>query len=142
MERRDRILDTVSRQAIEFQVQIAVPAEELRGGDSFGGLNRIRYRVEDALALATTVCGVLEPRGWRVTTVRFEEEVCITLARHATAELVARDLANLPGEVRERIGAGVHICVSVGEHIFELAFADGGLRPFSQVDSQSSSAPA
>ena len=142
MERWDRILDTLSRQAIEFQLQIAVPAEELRGGDSFGDLNRIRCRVEDVFLLAQTVCHALEPDGWRLLTVRFEEEVCVTLVRRATADVVRSELAQLPSSVLAQVGDTVHICVSVGEHVYELAFADDGLRPFSQIDSDSASAPA
>jgi hypothetical protein len=128
--------------AIEFQLQIAVPAEELRCGYSSRDLNRIRCRVEDVFFLATTVCHVLEPRGWRLLTVRFDEEICVTLVRHATADVVRTELAQLPSNVLAQMSDTLHVCVSAGEHIFELTFADGGLRPFSPVDSPSSSAPA
>jgi hypothetical protein len=137
-----RILDTISRRAIEFQVQIAVPAEDLRCGHSSRDLNRIQRRVEDVFMLAQTVCRALEPNGWRLLTVRFEDEVCVTLVRHATAEVVRNELAQLPSSILAQVGDTVHICVSVGEHIFELAFADGGLRPFSLADSRSRGAPA
>jgi hypothetical protein len=142
LDRWGRILDTTSRHAVEFQVQIAVPAEELRCGASSGDLKRIQSRVEAVFLLARTVCRALEPNGWRVLTVRFEEEVCVTLVRHATADVVRNELAQLPSSILSQVGDTVHICVSVGEHIFELAFADGGLRPFSLVDRQSSGAPA
>jgi hypothetical protein len=142
LEGWDRILDTASRPAVEFQVQIAVPAEELRGAGSFGDLNRIRCRVMDVFMLAQTVCHALEPNGWRLLTVRFDDEVCVTLVRLATADKVRNELAQLPSSVLAQVGDTVHICVSVGEHIFELALADDGLRPFSRADSPSSSAPA
>ena len=142
MERWDLILDTLSRQAIEFQLQIAVPAEELRGGDSFGDLNRIRCRLMDVFLLAQTVCHALEPNGWRLLTVRFEEEVCVTLVRRATADAVRSELALLPSSVLALVGDTLHLCVSVGEHVYELALAGDGLQPFSRLDSHSSSAPA
>jgi hypothetical protein len=135
-------VDSVNPHAVEFQMQIAVPAEELRGGGSFRDLQKICSRIEDAFTLAMSVCRVLEPRGWRLLAVRFEEEICITLVRRTTAELVRNDLAQLPRSILALTGDSVHICVSVGEHIFELAFADGGLRPLSPADSTWSAAPA
>ncbi len=121
--------------ALDFELQFAVPAEELECGVSSRDLRRISRRVETVLALATQVYMLLEPRGWRLLTVRFEEEVCVILAKQASAEMVAQDLAHVPESVLGDIGESIHLCGIIGDHIFELQLADGRLIPLSPADS-------
>lgn len=121
--------------AFEFQLQFAIPAEELRCVRS-RDVRRMKQRVEVVLALAADVCELLEPLGWRLLTVRFEEEVCVVLTRVTTAEDVRRNLEQLPTSVLANIGETIHICATVGEHIYELAYVDGSLQPFSPADSR------
>jgi hypothetical protein len=127
-------MGTSTLRAFEFQLQCAVPAEDLRCGQSVLEFHRMRRRVETALALATDMCMLLEPRGWRLLAVRFEEEVCVVLSKIATADVIRHDIADLPASVLAEIGNTVRICATAGEHIFELAFADGSLRPSSPAD--------
>lgn len=121
--------------AFEFQLQFAVPAEDLRCVRPYD-LRRMKQRVEMVLALAAEACEMLEPLGWRLLTVRFEEEVCVVLTRLTTAEDVRRDLERLPASVLASIGDTMHICATVGEHIYELAYIGGSLRPLSPADSR------
>lgn len=121
--------------AFEFQLQFAIPAEELRCVRSHD-VRRMKQRVEVVLALAADVCEMLEPLGWRLLTARFEEEVCVVLTRLTTADHVRRDLERLPARVLASIGDTIHLCATVGEHIYELAYVGGSLQPFSPADSR------
>jgi hypothetical protein len=120
----------------EFQLQLAVPAEELHQSYSLPDLRRLRSRVDYILSLAAEVSDLLEPRGWRILAVRFDHEVCVILSREATAAAVVGDLAQLPRAVRASIGKTVHLCATVGEHVFELGLTDAGLQPVSLADSR------
>ena len=116
-------------------MQFVVPAEELRCGQSSLDLRRLNDRLETVLALATDVCAFLEPRNWQLLRVRFDDEVSVVLVTHATAEMVSRDLAQLPSTVLALLGDVVHICVTAGEHVFELGYANGALKPLNAADS-------
>src|SRR5690242_16193229 len=92
-----------SGNALEYQLQLAVPAEDLRAR-SLRGLQRVQTRVATVLGLADIVVAALEPRGWRVVAIRFDHEVAVVLARRATAAQVAGDLLRLPECVRAALG--------------------------------------
>lgn len=133
---RYRELKATRRPApFEFQLQFAVSAEELRCAQSHD-VRRMQHRIDAVLALAADAGEMLEPHGWRLLPVRFEEEVSVVLTRHTTAEDVRHDLERLPSNVLANIGDTIHICATVGEHIYELAYVEGSLQPFSPADSR------
>jgi hypothetical protein len=119
---------------LEFELQFVVPAEELECGASARDLRRVKTRVQDVLGLATGVCLLLEPCGWRLVTVRFDEEVCVTLTKQGGADGIAEDLANLPESFRAEIGQSVHLCATLGDHVYELQLDGGRLKPLSPAD--------
>lgn len=125
---------SVPAATFEFQLQLAVPAEELVQAYSPRDLRRLRSEVDQTLSVAAEVSDLLEPRGWRILSIRFDHEVCVILSRETTAAAVVGDLACLPRAVRASIGKTVHLCATAGEHVFELGLTDAGLHPLSRED--------
>ena len=127
-------LENASGSAIEFQLQVAVPAEDLHCSCSSRELRRLASRVHSALTCATELATVLEPRGWCVRTIRFDDEIAVVLVKRARAQEVVADLAALP-LLPSKFGETVHLCATLGEHVFELAMTEHGLRPLDEADS-------
>jgi hypothetical protein len=129
------LAQVVSPTPIEFQLQVAVPAEELEPGQTVHDLRRLAWRVESILGLATEMLSCLEPLGWRMLSVRFDGDVAIILTKHAMASVVLQDLKALPRVAQASIGRAVHLCVTAGEHVFELVMDEAGFRPLNPADS-------
>jgi hypothetical protein len=118
-----------SDEVLDVQLQVALAAEDLGPRNSLRELRRIIVRVQDVLDVADVCLTLLEPHGWQLLAVRFDDEVAVILRRHATAAQVVAELDDLPGNIRNAIGRALRLCATVDGHVLELELASDGLRP-------------
>lgn len=116
-------------EALDFQLQVALAAEDLGPRNSLRELRRTIVRVQDILDVADVTFTLLEPRGWRLMAVRFDDDVAVILRRFATPAQVVAELHALPDEIRRSVGHSLHLCATIGSRIVELEFGGDGLRP-------------
>ena len=116
-------------EVLDVQLQVALAAEELGPRNSLRELRRIIVRVQDVLDVADVTLTLLEPLGWQLLAVRFDDEVAVILRRHATAAQVVAELDDLPATIRNSIGRALRLCATVDGHVVELDLASDGLRP-------------
>ena len=81
---------------LDVQLQVALAAEDLGPRHSLRELRRIIVRVQDVLDVADVTLTLLEPHGWQLLAVRFDDEVAVILRRHATAAQVVAELDACP----------------------------------------------
>ena len=115
----------------EFQLEVSWYAERLDCGSRPEAFRGRTHRVREVLSLAFDVCTVLEPQGWQLRSVRFEDGVTVALVKYATAASVIQDLGLLPERILARFGETLHLCVTAGEHVYEVSLDNGH---FAEVD--------
>jgi hypothetical protein len=114
---------------LDFQLQVALSSEDLGPRNSLRELRRTIVRVEEVLDVADVTLTLLEPRGWQLVAIRFDDELAVIIGRHARPAEVVSDLALLPTQIRRTIGENVRLCATVDDQILEFELSSEGLRP-------------